>query len=144
MTDIVGGLVKRRAELSGEADSIRARLAAIGTDLGHLDAVIRQFDPEHDIAGIRPKRIRGPDVAGRGEMSRFIMKALREATEPVATHEVVRRLMARAGRGRPQAREEHDEARGEGVQPTEGQRDGARDPGGRAGDAVGGRRVKVT
>ena len=73
MTDIVGGLVKRRAELTGESDVLRARIAQIGTDLGHLDAVIRQFDPHHDIAGIRSKRPRSPDAAGRGEMSRAIL-----------------------------------------------------------------------
>ncbi len=36
-------------------------------------------------------------MARRGEMSRFIMKVLREATEPVATHDVVLRLMAEHG-----------------------------------------------
>jgi len=98
MTDyVLAGLTKRRAELTGEADALRARLAQIGVDVGHLDAVIRQFDPDYDLASIRPKRRRGPDVAGRGEMSRFILGVLREATEPVTTQEVVRRLMTERG-----------------------------------------------
>ncbi len=98
MTDyVLTGLTKRRAELTGEADALRARLAQIGTDLGHLDAVICQFDPDYDLASIRPKRQRGPDVAGRGEMSRFILGVLREATEPVTTQEVTRRLMTERG-----------------------------------------------
>ena len=98
MTDyVLSGLTKRHAELSGEAETLRARLAQIATDLGHLDAVIRQFDPDYDLGSIRPKRPRVQDAAGRGDMSRFIMKVLREATEPVATHEVVRRLMAERG-----------------------------------------------
>lgn len=98
MTDhVLAGLAKRRAELAGEADRLHARLAQIGTDLGHLDAVIRQFDPDYDLGSIRPKRLRVQDAAGRGDMSRFIMKVLREASEPVATHEVVRRLMAERG-----------------------------------------------
>ncbi len=73
------------------------RLAQIGVDVGHIDAVIRQFDPYYDLASIRPKRPRGPDVAGRGEMSRFILGVLREATEPVTTQEVTRRLMTERG-----------------------------------------------
>ncbi len=98
MTDyVLAGLTRRRAELTGEADALRARLAQIGTDIGHLDAVIRQFDPDYDLAGIRPKRPRGPDIAGRGEMSRFILGVLREATEPVTTQEVARRLMTERG-----------------------------------------------
>jgi len=59
--------------------------------------VIRQFDPDYDLGSIRPKRTRGPDVAGRGEMSRFILGLLREATEPVTTQEVARRLMTQRG-----------------------------------------------
>ena len=98
MTDyVLAGLAKRRAELAGEAETLRARLAQIATDTGHLDAVIRQFDPDYDLGSIRPKRPRVQDAAGRGDMSRFIMKVLREATEPVATHEVVRRLMTERG-----------------------------------------------
>ncbi len=98
MTDyVLSGLTKRRAELAGEADPLRTRLAAISADIGHLDAVIRQFDPEYDHASIRAKRPRGPDMAGRGEMSRFVLGVLREATGPVTTQEVVRRLMTERG-----------------------------------------------
>ncbi len=94
---VLAGLTKRRAELAGEADTLKARLAQIGTDVSHLDAVIRQFDPDYDLGSIRPKRLREPDITGRGEMSRFILGVLREATEPVTTHEVVRRLMTERG-----------------------------------------------
>ena len=94
---VLSGLAKRRAELAGEADKLHARLAQIVTDTGHLDAVIRQFDPDYDLGSIRPKRSRVQDAAGRGDMSRFIMRVLREATKPVATHEVVRRLMTERG-----------------------------------------------
>ncbi len=94
---VLAGLTKRRAELSGEAEVLHARLMEIGADVGHLDAVIRQFDPDYDLSSIRPKRPRGPDVAGRGEMSRFILGVLRDATEPVMTQEVARRLMTERG-----------------------------------------------
>lgn len=94
---VLSGLVKRRAELAGEADALKARLTRIATDIGHLDATIRLFDPDHDIAGIRPKRPRGPDVAGRGEMSRAILALLREAPEPVTVAAISERLMAVRG-----------------------------------------------
>jgi len=98
MTDyVLEGLTKRRAELTGEVDTLKARLARIGVDVGHLDAVIRQFDPNYDLGSIRPKRSRGPDVAGRGEMSRFVLGVLREATELVPTPNITARFMAQRG-----------------------------------------------
>jgi len=98
MTDyVLAGLAKRRAELTGEADTLKARLVEIGTDLGHLDAVIRQFDPDYNLSSIRAKRPRGPDVARPGEMSRFVLGVLREATEPMPTTDVAARLMAERG-----------------------------------------------
>jgi hypothetical protein len=90
-------LVKRRAELAGEADALKARLAQIATDIGHLDATIRLFDPDHDLGAIRPKRVRAADGAGRGEMSRAVLGVLREAPEPMTTAAVVASVMV--GRG---------------------------------------------
>jgi hypothetical protein len=95
MTDyVLVGLTKRRAALTGEADTLHAKLAQIGIDLNHLDAVIRQFDPDYDLGSIRSKRPRGPDVARRGEMSRFVLGVLRNAAEPVPTSDIAARLMA--------------------------------------------------
>ena len=97
MTDIVAALVRRHSELAGEANAIRTRLATIGSDLSHLNAVIRQFDPEHDLAAIRPKRPRRADAARPGEMSRYLLGVLREAPGPMTTVEVAQRFMADRG-----------------------------------------------
>ncbi len=98
MTDyVLSGLTKRRAELAGEAEALRVRLAAIGADIGHLDAVIRQFDPDYDLASIRPKRPRAQDGARPGEMSRFILGVLREVAAPITTAAIVQRLIAERG-----------------------------------------------
>ena len=94
---VIAGLTKRRAELAGEMRAIETRLTQIATDLGHLDAVIRQFDPDCDLASIRPKRPSGPDKAGRGEMARFVLGMLREAQEPMPTSAITRRLMEARG-----------------------------------------------
>ena len=141
MTDhVLSGLAKRRAELPGKTETLRAKLLQIATDTDHLDAVIWQFDPDYDLGSIRPKRSRMQDVAGRGDMSRFIMEVLREATEPVATHDMARRLGAERGQDAEDRslREAHREARGHDIQPAEGEWDGAGDLGGGSGGALGG------
>ena len=53
--------------------------------------------PYYDLAAIRSKRPRGPDVAGRGERRRVLLAVLREATEPLISAEIARRMMARQG-----------------------------------------------
>ena len=97
MTDLLAGLTKRRAEISGEANTLRARLAAIGIDLGDLDVVICQFDPDHDIASIRPKRPPAPNAVPPGEISRYVLGVLREAKGPLTTVEVAQRFMVDRG-----------------------------------------------
>ncbi len=83
--------------MAGEADVLRARLAAVAASMGHVDAVIGLFDPDFDLASIRPKRPRTPDATKPGEMSRFVLDALREAGEPVPTPVIAARLMAERG-----------------------------------------------
>lgn len=98
MTDyVLTGLVKRRAELAGIADTLRAQLTAVTADLGHLDAVIRHFDPDYSIASIQPKRQREPDAISHGERTRAILDVLRETGEPLSAVEITRRAMIRAG-----------------------------------------------
>ena len=94
---VIAGLVKRRAELMGEVEALKARIATLVVDVRQLDAVIKQFDPDHDTAAIRPKRLRAADSAGRGEVARFLLNALRGAPTPVAANDLARRFMAARG-----------------------------------------------
>lgn len=94
---VLSGLIRKRAELSGEAEALTVRLMAINANVIHLDAVIGLFDPAFNLASIRPKRARGPNVAKPGEMSRFVLDALRGAAEPIGTPELTVQLMAARG-----------------------------------------------
>ena len=98
MTDpILPGLVRRRAELAGAAQRLRAELTKTDADLVHVDAVIQQIAPELNPSTIPPKRPRLPEHAGRGEVTRFVLGALRIATGPVPTPVLVRHWMAHRG-----------------------------------------------
>lgn len=51
------GLVKRRGDLLGEVEAIRARLDRISAALIHLDATILFCDPPFDMTAIRPRKL---------------------------------------------------------------------------------------
>ena len=93
-------LIKRRAELMGEVDALKARIAALVADARQIDAVIKQFQPDHDLGGIESKRrLRAADGAGRGEMARFVLGELRKAPAPLTAGDLARRLMVARGDG---------------------------------------------
>jgi hypothetical protein len=94
---IVSGLVQRRAELAGELDALEARIAAIAADIGQLDAVIRQFDPDFDLAAIRPKRPRAVGAADRGGIVRVALRILREADRPMTAPEIAQQVVKAQG-----------------------------------------------
>ena len=91
---VLGGLARLRAELTGEANILKAQLARIAGAIAQLDAVIRLFDPAYDVDGIKPKRPQAVDSAVRGDMARFVLGALREAAVPLTVAALTQRLMA--------------------------------------------------
>lgn len=95
MTDyVLTGLVKRRAEVTGEIERTHDRLRELIHDLEHLDTTILQFDPTHQVEAIKPKAFRPPkDWANRGEMTRIVLSILRQAAEPLTTRDIALELL---------------------------------------------------
>jgi len=95
MTDyVVTGLVKRRAELTGEIERTHERLRQMVADLENLDATLRMFAPDMQIEAIRPKACRPPaDWANKGQMTRIILSVLRQAAEPLTTRDIALELL---------------------------------------------------
>lgn len=94
---VLAGLLKRRAEMDGEAIRLRVRLQEIELALPRLDAAIAVFAPATDPTDIRPIRYRAPNMVGFGHWSRTALDVLREAGEPLPTKEVVACVMERVG-----------------------------------------------
>lgn len=91
----VSGLLDKRAELAGLAKFHKAELRKITCDLDHLDAAIRLFDPNADLS--RVKRYPTAHRAHKGELIRFVLGTLREATAPVSSLEITQGMMKRRG-----------------------------------------------
>ena len=97
---VLAGLLKRRAEMDGEAIRLRIRLQEIESALPRLDAAIQVFAPATNPAGIRPIRYRAANAVGFGHWSRTALDVLRVAGEALPTREVVARVMDRVGADR--------------------------------------------
>jgi hypothetical protein len=93
----LAGLVEKRAEIAGEIAHTRATLRQLIIDLDHIDAAIRLFDPDYDVAGIRQKIPSAAHRAIRGDMTRATLDALRNAAGPMTTKELARHVMAERG-----------------------------------------------
>lgn len=79
----LSGLVAKRAELVRYRDQLEADIRAVTVDIDHLEAAIRIFDPE-DTPEAR-KRYAALHRAPKGQSTRFILRALREASGPLTS-----------------------------------------------------------
>jgi hypothetical protein len=91
---VVSALRNKRAELAGTVRQLEQQLAQQVTNLAHLDATMRLFDPDIRPQEIHPKQQRARSAWFRqGECLRLIYDQLRDAPRPVATRELAERIM---------------------------------------------------
>jgi hypothetical protein len=91
---VIGALRNKRAELAGALRQLEQQLARERTNLAHLDATMRLFDPNVRPKDIRPRQRRAHNAWFRqGECLRLIYDELREATQPLTTRELTERIM---------------------------------------------------
>jgi hypothetical protein len=91
---IVNGLQNKRAELTHTLRQLEQQLVLQQTNLTHLEATMRLFDPSIQPEEIRPRQQRVRSVWFRsGECLRLIYDELRDATQPVTTRVLAERIM---------------------------------------------------
>src|SRR3954447_18388568 len=88
-------LIRKRAELAGEAKATAARLDQLGAGLVHLDASIRFLCP--DLAKPKVTGRGGCDWFGRGELGRTVLDILRDAPAPMQVEAITRAIVAAKG-----------------------------------------------
>lgn len=93
---VLSGLIAKRAELSGQIETMQREIRALVVALDHIDAAIRLFDPNADLEDIKPK-LPPRHSAFRGEVSRLVLNALRKSDKPLPVSELT--LVVLAGRG---------------------------------------------
>lgn len=92
-TLVVHGLLRKRAEMAGEIEALRAQLAVLLAGLDHIDSSIRIFKPDIGLDDLPERAPPPPNAAFRGEVQRFLLDVLRTATEPPTTFDLARKIM---------------------------------------------------
>jgi len=91
---VIGALSTKRSELAGIVGQLEQQLTQQRTNLAHLDATMRLFDPDIQPKQIRPMQQRARSVWFRpGECLRLIYDQLRDADQPITTRELAERIM---------------------------------------------------
>jgi hypothetical protein len=94
---VIGGLIRKRAELAGLIENLQAQLKKAVVDLDNVEATLRLFAPDIDLSAIGPRRVPVAHHAFRGEVSRIVLESLRTAMRPLSTIELTERVMAERG-----------------------------------------------
>ena len=89
----ISGLLTKRADLFNEAQRIRDRLAEIKNDIGALDRVLGTLGYTGNLDAEMPRQKRHV-LFGSGELTRAILDVLRDATEPMASRDIARAILA--------------------------------------------------
>lgn len=92
----ITGLLAKRADLFNEAERIRDRLAEIRNDLGAIQRTLGVLGYTGDLDAAMPRQKREV-IFGRGELTRAVFDALRDARGPQTTRQITQEIMALSG-----------------------------------------------
>lgn len=92
----ISGLLKKRADLFGEAEQIRDRMAEIKNDIHAIDRVLQSLGYAGDLDAAMPRQKRDV-IFGRGELTRAILSELRDSNRPLSSREVAQSIIALRG-----------------------------------------------
>lgn len=95
--NVLHALTRKRAEVAGQIEHCQLRIRQLVSELDHLDATIRIFNPSIDIAAIHPKPVPPRHAAFKGEVTRVVLDTLREARGPVTSRDIAKVLMTERG-----------------------------------------------
>ena len=91
---VIVALCDKRSALAGVVNRLEQELVEHRTNLAHLDATMRLFDPDIRPEKIRPRRLRERNAWFRpGECLRLIYDVLRDAPKPLTARELAERIM---------------------------------------------------
>lgn len=92
----ISGLLKKRADLFGEAERLRDRMAEMKNDIHAIDRVLQSLGYDGDLDAAMPRQKRDV-IFGRGELTRAIMSELRDNDGPLSSREIAQSIIVLRG-----------------------------------------------
>lgn len=86
------GLIRKRAGLAGELETLSRQVSQKTADLRAIEAALRVLEPEIDVDGL-PARQPPSFVAFRGELARYLLTALRNDPSGLTTRDLTVSIM---------------------------------------------------
>jgi len=95
---VISALTSKRAELSEKIKQLRAEMDMIETELDHLDATIKLFDPDYDLRGIRPRIKREQNsLFKHNELNLLILDVLRQSKSSMTVRTIYDAIIQQKG-----------------------------------------------
>jgi hypothetical protein len=92
-THVVSALKEKRIQVASQIESLQGQLRRAVIDLDHVEAALRLFDPEVDMAALSPRKVAPILYDTKGDTGRIILETLRTATRPLTTEQVCLAVM---------------------------------------------------
>ena len=96
-TNTISGLLRKRAELMGDAQGLREQLAHVGNDIEALDRTLIALGYQGDLKGVQPRGNRIVFFA-RDELRRFLLDELRNASGPLSSRDLAEKIIGLEGK----------------------------------------------
>ena len=105
-TYVISGLIAKRSELAGQLAHHQKQVRELLAALTNVDASIKLFDPDYDLASIKAKTAwHGNPWFEHGATNTLVLDALRSAGTPLSTRQIAEAMLAVKGLTATTARE---------------------------------------
>jgi hypothetical protein len=90
---VVSALKEKRIQVASQIEALQGQLRQATIDLDHVEAALRLFDPEVDLAALSPRKVAPILYDTKGDTGRVILETLRTAVRPLTTAQVCEAVM---------------------------------------------------
>jgi hypothetical protein len=96
-THVVSALKEKRIQVASLIESLQGQIRKAVIDLDHVEAALRLFDPDVDLAALSPRKVAQVLYDTKGDTGRVILETLRTSMRPLTTAQVCEAVMKARG-----------------------------------------------